>query len=227
MVLAIMWMRRGPGSAGSVTINGRRIDDTPAAFPAVCRVMSETRIVDRSGISSACAVGPQERHVDPIRLCASSADNPKDGMETKMRRSKLARLLTTVGAAAVIVGGAFAVSGAAADTGSAGQPAASVTGVTLWAKVSATGTLLAASGISSVNHFGGGRYNLTTTSDISNCALTGTINTAGGGDPGPGSGSILVGAVNGTTLFVRTATPSAAAPKTVDDDRPFSLAIYC
>ena len=132
-----------------------------------------------------------------------------------MRRSKkVVRLLMTAGASAVIASGALAVSGAAADTGSAGQHAQSVTAATLRAKISSNGTLLAGSGVGGVNQFGGGRYNLTTSSDISNCALTGTINTVGGSDPGPGSGSIVVGAVNETTLFVRTATPSDSAPKT-------------
>ncbi|TDB86685.1 hypothetical protein E1264_17120 [Actinomadura sp. KC216] len=140
---------------------------------------------------------------------------------------KSARFLMTVGAVAAITSGAFAVSGAAADTGSAGQGERAAA-TTLWAKVSANGTLLAASGIGGVNHFGSGRYNLTTSVDISSCALTGTVNTNGGSDPGPGSASILVGAVNGRTLFVRTATPSAPGnPKIVDDDRPFSLTVTC
>jgi hypothetical protein len=139
------------------------------------------------------------------------------------------RLLMAVGAAAAIGGGALTVSGASADTGSAARPAAQrVAATTLWAKVSQNGGLLAASGIGNVNHFGGGRYNLTTSVDISGCALTGTINTNGGSDPGPGSSSILVGAVNGRTLFVRTATPSAPGnPKIVDDDRPFSVLVTC
>lgn len=140
---------------------------------------------------------------------------------------KSARLAMVLGAAAVIASGVFATSGATAETGFAGQPAKQAAAVTLWAKVASNGTLLASSGIGNVNKFGKGRYNLTTNSDISNCALTGTINTSGGSDPGPGSASILVGAVNGRTLFVRTATPSSQNPMTVDDDRPFSLAIFC
>jgi hypothetical protein len=89
------------------------------------------------------------------------------------------------------------------------------------------GALLGGSGVSGINKFGRGRYNVTTVVNITNCALTGTINTNGGSDPGPDSASILVGMVNGNTLFVRTATPSAANPANVDDDRPFSLAIFC
>lgn len=140
---------------------------------------------------------------------------------------KSVRLAMMLGAAAVIAGGVFATSGATAETGSTGQHAKRAATRTLWAKVGSNGTLLAASGIGNVNKFGRGRYNLTTDSDISNCALTGTINTSGGSDPGPGSASILAGAVNGRTLFVRTATPSAQNPMSVDDDRPFSLAISC
>jgi hypothetical protein len=140
---------------------------------------------------------------------------------------KSARMAMMLGASALIASGVFAASVATAETGSTRQSAERATTRTLWAKVSSNGTLLAASGIGNVNKFGRGRYNLTTDSDISNCALTGTINTSGGSDPGPGSASILVGAVNGRTLFVRTATPSAPSPMSVDDDRPFSLAIVC
>jgi hypothetical protein len=137
-------------------------------------------------------------------------------------------LLASVGVCAALAGGVVAASAASAATvpgAQAVRPAA--VGTTLWAKVASNGTLLASSGIGSVNHFGRGRYNLSTSVDISNCALTGTVNTSGGSDPGPGSASILIGAVNGTTLFVRTATPSAQNPQTVDDDRPYSLAIFC
>jgi len=81
--------------------------------------------------------------------------------------------------------------------------------------------------VSKVIKVGRGRYEAITTVDISKCALTGTVNTIGGTDPGPGSGSILVGDVNSTTLFIRTATPSATFPKTVDDDRAFSVAFFC
>ncbi|GAA1632002.1 hypothetical protein GCM10009733_031100 [Nonomuraea maheshkhaliensis] len=134
------------------------------------------------------------------------------------------RLFMTVAASAILAGGIFTVSGAAAQEASAQRAAA---GTTFWAKVAANGALLAASGIGNVNKFGQGRYNLTTSADITRCALTGTINTNGGNDPGPGSSSILVGAVGPRTLFVRTATPSAPHPRTVDDDRPFSLHIAC
>jgi hypothetical protein len=62
--------------------------------------------------------------------------------------------------------------------------------------------------------------------------LIGTVNTVTektGYDPGPGSGSILVGELTSTSLFVRTATPSAApgSSQTVDDDRPFSVTLTC
>ncbi|MEU4227041.1 hypothetical protein AB0F17_22315 [Nonomuraea sp. NPDC026600] len=140
---------------------------------------------------------------------------------------KSARMTMILGASLVIASGVFATSGAIAETGFAGQLVKRNAAGTLWAKVGLNGTLLASSGIGNVNKFGKGRYNLTTNSDISNCALTGTINTSGGSDPGPGSASILVGAVNGRTLFVRTATPSAQNPMSVDDDRPFSLVISC
>ncbi|GAA3586059.1 hypothetical protein GCM10022419_080210 [Nonomuraea rosea] len=130
----------------------------------------------------------------------------------------------TAAAAALVAGGVFTVTGVAAQDAAAAQPAA---GTTFWAKVAANGNLLAASGIGNVNKFGQGRYNLTTDADISRCALTGAINTNGGSDPGPGSASILVGAVDARTLFVRTATPSGPSPRSVDDDRPFSLLIAC
>ncbi|TYB38372.1 hypothetical protein [Actinomadura chibensis] len=131
------------------------------------------------------------------------------------------------GASAVIAGGAFAVVGTAADAGTAGRTNQRVAATTLWAKVAANGALLDASGIGGVTH-SPGRYNLTTSVDIIRCALIGTINTNGGDDPGPGSASILVGALNRHTLFVRTATPSAPGnPKIVDDDRPFSVTVTC
>ncbi|GAA0399436.1 hypothetical protein [Streptomyces luteireticuli] len=126
-----------------------------------------------------------------------------------------------VGAAALVLatGGAFAVSSATAE---AGPGARTLSGTTYWAKVSAEGTLLGGSGITGVNHWGGGRYNLYTSFGLDSCALTGTLNTKGGQDPGPGNSSVLVGEVYSNTLFVRTATPSS-----VDDDRPFSLVIVC
>lgn len=92
-----------------------------------------------------------------------------------------------------------------------------------WAKVGADGTLLAGSGVARVSKVGRGRYALVAQNDISGAALIGTIDTGGGSDPGPGSASILVGAENATTVFVRTATPSAGSPNNVDDDRPFSV----
>jgi hypothetical protein len=98
---------------------------------------------------------------------------------------------------------------------------------TVWAKVSANGNLLAGSGITAVRKFGGGRYNLDTSADIGRCALTGSLNSIGGSDPGPGSSSILVAEVNAHLLFVRTATPSSSGNAVVDDDRPFSVLIVC
>ncbi|MEV5500206.1 hypothetical protein AB0M50_32875 [Nonomuraea fuscirosea] len=134
------------------------------------------------------------------------------------------KLFMTAAASALVAGGVFTISGAAAQEASAQRAAA---GTTFYAKVAANGALLAASGICDVNTFGQGRYNLTTNTDITRCALTGTINTDGGEDPGPGSASILIGAVSPRTLFVRTATPSGPHPRTVDDDRPFSVHISC
>ena len=96
-----------------------------------------------------------------------------------------------------------------------------------WAKVSASGRILGGQGIRGVNRFGNGRYNITTTHSLTGCALLGTINTNGGSDPGPGSSSILVGQVNGNTLFIRTATPSASGNAAVDSDRPFSITVVC
>jgi hypothetical protein len=97
--------------------------------------------------------------------------------------------------------------------------------VTIWARVGADGTLLATSGVTGVKKFGNGRYNLTTSHDVTAAALVATVNTTGGSDPGPGNASILIGAVDGHTLYVRTATPSAATPANVDADRPFSIAV--
>ncbi|AHH96658.1 hypothetical protein GCM10010174_40100 [Kutzneria viridogrisea] len=138
--------------------------------------------------------------------------------------NKSARTALVLGAAALVLGGAFVSTSAAAGPAAPKAPAAVTSS---WAKVSANGALLAGQGITGINKFGRGRYNLTTSGDISNCALNGTLNTNGGSDPGPGSSSILVGAVSGNTLFVRTATPSSTSPYTVDDDRPFSLSITC
>lgn len=138
--------------------------------------------------------------------------------------NKLVRTSLVLSGAALVVGGAFATTTASASPAAPHAPAAVTNS---WAKVSANGVVLAGQGITGINKFGRGRYNLFTSTDISNCALTGTLNTNGGSDPGPGSASIIVGAVNGNTLFVRTATPSAASPNSVDDDRAFSLTITC
>ncbi|MFJ3726181.1 hypothetical protein ACIPYQ_26945 [Streptomyces sp. NPDC090045] len=135
------------------------------------------------------------------------------------------KLALAATAMALTVGGVVAVSSASAEPHEAVRAAATTTA---WAKVSASGQFLGAQGITgTVNHFGAGRYNITTTSNINNCALLGTINTNGGSDPGPGSSSILVGQVNANTLFVRTATPSAGGNAAVDSDRPFSISIVC
>ncbi|GAA1239726.1 hypothetical protein GCM10009665_33100 [Kitasatospora nipponensis] len=125
---------------------------------------------------------------------------------------------------ALAIGGTVAVTSASAETRQVVRPA-SVT--TAWAKVSASGVLLASSGITGINHFGGGRYDVFTSGSVDSCALLGTINTNGGGDPGPGSSSILVGEVSSNTLFIRTATPSSAGSAAVDSDRPFSISIVC
>ncbi|MFJ7208322.1 hypothetical protein ACIQWR_32935 [Streptomyces sp. NPDC098789] len=126
--------------------------------------------------------------------------------------------------AALAIGGSVAVSTASAGTREASHAAVTTTA---WAKVAANGTILGAQGISGINKFGIGRYNITTSSGLDRCALLGTINTNGGNDPGPGSSSILVGQVNGNTLFIRTATPSAGGSAAVDSDRPFSISIVC
>ncbi|MFJ7588683.1 hypothetical protein ACIQZO_15140 [Streptomyces sp. NPDC097617] len=125
---------------------------------------------------------------------------------------------------ALTVGGVVAVSSAAAEPGRARQAAATTTAR---AKVSANGTVLGGSGITGINRFGIGRYNISTAANLAECALLGTINTNGGSDPGPGSSSILVGKVNATTLFIRTATPSQPGSPAVDSDRPFSVTVVC
>lgn len=135
------------------------------------------------------------------------------------------KLAIGAAAAALTIGGAVAVSSASAEPHRAAQAAATTTA---WAKISANGNFLGSQGITgTVNHFGNGRYHITTTSNLNNCALLGTINTNGGGDPGPGSSSILVGQVNANTLFVRTATPSSGGGAAVDSDRPFSISVVC
>ncbi len=98
---------------------------------------------------------------------------------------------------------------------------------TAWARVAANGQILGGQGITGINKFGIGRYNITTSSGLGGCALLGTINTNNGTDPGPGSSSILVGQVDGNTLFIRTATPSQPGSAAVDSDRPFSINIVC
>ncbi|MFD5466042.1 hypothetical protein ACFWIQ_24885 [Kitasatospora sp. NPDC127059] len=127
-----------------------------------------------------------------------------------------------VGAALLpfVAGGALVASSASAEPKPEPRLAAATTH---WGKFDASGRQLAGDGsITSVNHFGGGRYNLFTNFDATNCALTGTLNTQGGNDPGPGNSSTLLGLVNSSTLFVRAATPPG-----VDNDRPFSVAIFC
>ncbi|WP_328924791.1 hypothetical protein OG429_09120 [Streptomyces sp. NBC_00190] len=134
------------------------------------------------------------------------------------------KLAVGITALALTVGGAVAVSSASAEPREAARAAATTTA---WAKVAANGQVLGGQGITGINKFGIGRYNITTSSGLNGCALLGTINTNGGNDPGPGSSSILVGQVNGNTLFIRTATPSAGGTAAVDSDRPFSITVVC
>ncbi|MDX3535137.1 hypothetical protein PV721_12280 [Streptomyces sp. MB09-01] len=42
-----------------------------------------------------------------------------------------------------------------------------------------------------------------------------------------GHASILVGQVNGNTLFIRTATPSAGGTAAADSDRPYAISVVC
>ncbi|MEU8778276.1 hypothetical protein [Streptomyces sp. NPDC048606] len=136
------------------------------------------------------------------------------------------RKLTFAAAAlALTVGGAVAVSSASAEPTVTSRTAMTTT--TAWAKIAANGQVLGGQGITGINKFGIGRYNITTAAGLNGCALLGTINTNGGNDPGPGSSSILVGQVNGNTLFIRTATPSAGGSAAVDSDRPFSITVVC
>jgi hypothetical protein len=135
-------------------------------------------------------------------------------MMTLIRQTAVA-----AGLAAAILVVAGAATGAA--TGAVVDPPSPI-----WASVSSDGKVLGASGVTGVNKFGNGRYNLTTDGDITGASIIGTINSTGGKDPGPGSASILVGAVDAHTLFVRTATPSGSSPATVDDSRPFSVAVF-
>ncbi|MCX5197786.1 hypothetical protein OOK31_28480 [Streptomyces sp. NBC_00249] len=134
------------------------------------------------------------------------------------------KLALGAAAMALTIGGAVAVSSASAEPQ---RPAQAAAVTTAWAKVAANGQVLGGQGITGINKFGIGRYNITTSSGLNGCALLGTINTNGGNDPGPGSSSILVGQVNGNTLFIRTATPSSGGTAAVDSDRPFSINIVC
>ncbi|GGR08198.1 hypothetical protein [Kitasatospora griseola] len=99
--------------------------------------------------------------------------------------------------------------------------------VTTYAKVDGDGNLLRASGVTEVDHFGIGRYILTTENDVNACGLIGTVNSNGSSDPGPGSASIMVTWTDAMHLFVRTATPSSSGSQTVDDDRPFTVMVVC
>ncbi|MEU9718964.1 hypothetical protein [Streptomyces sp. NPDC047976] len=133
------------------------------------------------------------------------------------------KLALGAAAVALTVGGAFAVSSASAEPKAVGARATT----TAWAKVSADGLVLGSQGIGRLERFGTGRYRIAMPSSVAGCALLGTVNTNGGGDPGLGSASILVGISNATTVYVRTATPSASGSATVDSDRPFSITIVC
>ncbi|MFE2583190.1 hypothetical protein [Streptomyces sp. NPDC059378] len=133
------------------------------------------------------------------------------------------RAAVVAAATALAVGGVIAVSAASAEPRTVAPRATTTT----WAKVSAGGIVFGSEGVSRVNKFGTGRYNITTTSNLAGCALLGTVNSSGGTDPGPGSASIMVGLVNGNTLFVRTATPSGTGNAVVDSDRPFSITAVC
>jgi len=156
-------------------------------------------------------------------ICVSSTRSASTKLPTRsVAATRFARRLTTrvsiLGAALLTVAASFSAASASADAA-----------VVYWAKVSATGVELTGSGVSHVIHFGHGRYDLTFPNSITSCALTGTVNTSGGVDPGPGSASILVGEITSKAIFVRTATPSAKAgtSETVDDDRPFSVTLTC
>lgn len=98
-------------------------------------------------------------------------------------------------------------------------------------RVAADGKLLssAAEGqVASVEKLGNGRYKIILEVALDGSSiLVGTVNTIGGTDPGPGSSSIEVGNYDTANhLFVRTSTPSASFPASVDSDRPFSLIVY-
>lgn len=100
-------------------------------------------------------------------------------------------------------------------------------GAIIWARVRDDGVELASHSVQEVTKIGDGRYNIFTSVEMPPAAIVvGTINTNDSTDPGPGSASILVGQVNATTLFVRTATPSSSFPANVDNSRPFSVVAY-
>ena len=104
-------------------------------------------------------------------------------------------------------------------------------GSPLLIKVAANGALLsspAAGQVASVDKIGNGRDKIILEVALSSSSiLMGTINTTGGSDAGPGSSSIQVGiADTANHLFVRTSTPSAPFPASVDNDRPFSLVVF-
>ncbi|MFH7597618.1 hypothetical protein WDV06_21305 [Streptomyces racemochromogenes] len=134
------------------------------------------------------------------------------------------KLALGAAAMALTIGGAFAVTSASAEPTRTGKAAATSTA---FAKVRADGVILAWSGMNSVQHVGTGRYLLSTNTDITYCALLGTVNKNNFDDPGPGSSSILVGQAGPTTIFIRTATPSSGGSRAVDDDRPFSVSVVC
>ena len=97
----------------------------------------------------------------------------------------------------------------------------------IWAKVAADGTLLAGQGATGVNKFGIGRYQVFFDRDIGACGYLGTVNGATRSDPGPGSASIQISGGEGNWVFVRTATPSQADDRKVDDDRAFTTTALC
>lgn len=87
--------------------------------------------------------------------------------------------------------------------------------------------IAASSGVTGVDHLGGGCYTVFLTRNVTQCAVTGTVNTKDPSDPGTGSASITVSPNGASSLFVRMATPSKTTDQRVDDDRPFSVAVLC
>jgi hypothetical protein len=158
-----------------------------------------------------------QTNANPLTNAESSNTMPRSFGAHRFA-GKLTARVSMLGAALLTVAGSFAAASASAEAATH-----------YWAKVSASGSVLTGNGVSRVIHFGHGRYDLVFSHSINACALTGTVNTNGGGDPGPGSASILLGEVNTSLLFVRTATPSSTpgSPPTVDDDRPFSVILTC